>query len=44
MTRDRIMGFLWGALLMAILDVADIWVCMGECGDIPARIWTEELR
>lgn len=34
-------GFLAGMAVMAAADYGDIWFCMGECGDIPARIWAE---
>lgn len=34
-------GFIAGACFMAAMDIGDVWLCMGECGDVPARILTE---
>jgi hypothetical protein len=29
--RARIMGFIWGLIAMAALDLGDVHVCVGEC-------------
>lgn len=44
MTRAFIWGFIIGACVMAAMDIGDVWFCMGECGDIPVRIWAEPTQ